>query len=1110
MSLLLPLYRKLSLAGVLALTILYGYGQRVDVELYSSNNGLPQSHVNCVLQDSVGFIWVGTQEGLSRYDGYRFISYSNNPLDTNSLCNNYVSAIVEGRNGVLWIATRNGLCRFDRRNATFKNYFFDPDNPRSLTSNKITNLFIDSRGRLWVKTAGVLHLYRPATDDFSHYPHFNDFFNLTRDSDRSPIFEDSRGRLWLGTKDGLMLFDSECYEFKRFPVISFPDGRKLSYRVYSIFEDSEFTLWLGTDRGLFRFSPKTERFRQVKLVTRNGRRIAQPVRFVGQNVGDSILWLGLPNGYGRYSVTEKLFFPEEHLFYNNQPFRIADVSSILTDRSGVLWIASQTGLVKINPLSKRFKGYCKDKDGNMLFANNIVASVLEDRTGILWVGTWGEGLIRYNPVTKRAEQYSPGGKRYLPNGFVHAIHLTRNNKLLVGTRNGVFLYREQNRSFVDFFKNRHVYVGDVFKSNRVHSIAEDTLGNLYFATSAGLHILRGGKLTSFYSSRNDSLSIPGNEVYDVHIAKNQDIWVATNKGICRITQQLNRVKYFHTLGVSGKHPITYEALCLLESRNGTIWVGTSNGLMGVNPLTDRVVVFANIPNFPISLINSIEEDNRGNLWVSTNNGLYMYNPYIKFVRHYTTSDGLFSNEFNIASSFKNRYGRLYFGGLMGVNYFHPDSLPYNDVKPNICITQIEILDKKGMRYYYPFGIKELKLNTDISSLKLEFAALDFNQPEKNYFRYQMQGLDDSWVEIGNSHTATFSNLNEGVYYFKVMGANSDQVWNPDPIVIRIAVYAPIWASKYAYAAYLVIALGFLIFWLISRSRNVTRINRLLKEREQVMAELELQKEELENKNKNITDSINYAKRIQDAILPPIDMFKRALPDSFILFMPKDIVSGDFYWINETKNKTFVAAVDCTGHGVPGAFMSIIGIELLRNITNVEGVDDAAEVLNRLSISIHETFSSGANSDFSGIKVKDGMDVSFCVIDREYNMLQFAGAFTNLYILRDGKIIELKGDRFSVGMADETGHLLFSSYYIPIQPNDMIYMFTDGYVDQFGGNEGKKFKFRRFRHLLLNIHKLPLESQRKILYDSIMEWKGDLEQVDDILVIGIRADLNCLF
>jgi serine phosphatase RsbU (regulator of sigma subunit) len=189
-------------------------------------------------------------------------------------------------------------------------------------------------------------------------------------------------------------------------------------------------------------------------------------------------------------------------------------------------------------------------------------------------------------------------------------------------------------------------------------------------------------------------------------------------------------------------------------------------------------------------------------------------------------------------------------------------------------------------------------------------------------------------------------------------------------------------------------------------------------------------------------------------------------------------------------------------------MSIIGVELLRNITNVMGINDAAEILNRLDMGVHDTFSKGVGDE--NVTVKDGMDVSFCVIDKEQNVLEFAGAFTNLYIVRDSKIIEIKGDRYSVGTGGDPDKPLFNSHLITIEPNDMIYMFTDGYVDQFGGPDGKKYKFRRFRHLLLNIHKYPLEIQRKYLLGSMNEWKGSHEQVDDILIIGIKPDLSVLF
>jgi serine phosphatase RsbU (regulator of sigma subunit) len=264
-------------------------------------------------------------------------------------------------------------------------------------------------------------------------------------------------------------------------------------------------------------------------------------------------------------------------------------------------------------------------------------------------------------------------------------------------------------------------------------------------------------------------------------------------------------------------------------------------------------------------------------------------------------------------------------------------------------------------------------------------------------------------------------------------------------------------------------------------------------------EIAKQKEELTVKNKSITASINYAKRIQEAMLPSEYLFKKLLPDSFILYQPKDIVSGDFYWITEKNDKIFVAAVDCTGHGVPGAFMSIIGFDLLRNITREQGVEEPAQILNLLDIGISDTFSKHVSDE----KVRDGMDISLCIIDRNNSLIEFAGAYNPVYIVRENKIIEINGNRLSIGRTDIVEYMKFENHKFTYKSNDMVYLFSDGYADQFGGPLGKKFKLRRFRHLLMTIHNLPVKKQKTFLEENIENWKGQLEQVDDILVIGIR-------
>jgi len=310
-----------------------------------------------------------------------------------------------------------------------------------------------------------------------------------------------------------------------------------------------------------------------------------------------------------------------------------------------------------------------------------------------------------------------------------------------------------------------------------------------------------------------------------------------------------------------------------------------------------------------------------------------------------------------------------------------------------------------------------------------------------------------------------------------------------------------WETDIAYIIYGIIIIILIYFLVQYRTKSLRKANQVLIEKDKASREVEKQRQELAIKNKNITDSIQYAKKIQEALLPSHDIIKKLLPDSFILFKPKDIVSGDFYWLTEKKNKVFVSAVDCTGHGVPGAFMSLIGFKILENIIKVQGVEKPSEILNILSMGIENTF----HRDEEDYLLKDGMDLAFCAYDREKKLLEYAGAFNPLYLIRDNKLIETKADRFSIGlkqMLNEQNE--FTNHSVSIKKGDMIYLFSDGYPDQFGGPNGKKFMYRRFRHLLLTIHKLPLQEQKDFLEKSIEDWKGEeYDQVDDILVIGIR-------
>jgi serine phosphatase RsbU (regulator of sigma subunit) len=291
-----------------------------------------------------------------------------------------------------------------------------------------------------------------------------------------------------------------------------------------------------------------------------------------------------------------------------------------------------------------------------------------------------------------------------------------------------------------------------------------------------------------------------------------------------------------------------------------------------------------------------------------------------------------------------------------------------------------------------------------------------------------------------------------------------------------------------------------IAWFLFRSqtRSLIKTKKLLKEKELILSQIESQRADLEYKNKGITDSLIYAQRIQEALLPSEEYFRRHFKESFILYRPKDIISGDFYWIGEKNNKVFVVAADCTGHGVPGALMSMIGHDLLDKIINVDNVEQPSEVLNIMSKGLEKTFSREKNV---GIIIRDGMDMGLCVVDKANRKIEFSGAFFPLYIIRDNRLLELKGDKYTLGMTPEGAG--YTNNKIDLLENDMMYLFSDGYVDQFGGADDKKFMYRRFKYLLMTIHRFSVDDQKSILDGNMKTWMGNTPQIDDILVMGFK-------
>jgi serine phosphatase RsbU (regulator of sigma subunit) len=307
-----------------------------------------------------------------------------------------------------------------------------------------------------------------------------------------------------------------------------------------------------------------------------------------------------------------------------------------------------------------------------------------------------------------------------------------------------------------------------------------------------------------------------------------------------------------------------------------------------------------------------------------------------------------------------------------------------------------------------------------------------------------------------------------------------------------------YASPYHLIFYSVLVISLVLFIIKSQTFTLIRTRKLLSEKEETLNQIQWQMTELASKNKSITDSLIYAQRIQEALLPSEDYFRGYLRESFIFYKPKDIVSGDFFWIEEKEGRIFIIAADCTGHGVPGALMSMIGHELLDKIINIDKVLQPSQILEILSKGLEKIFSREKNV---GTIIHDGMDIAICVVDRPNRKIQFSGAFLPLYIIRDNRLIELKGDKHFIGMTPPG--VTYTNTEMELMKDDMMYLFSDGYIDQFGGADNKKFMYRRFRYLLMTIYHFPVEDQKSILEENIKSWMGGNPQIDDMLVIGFK-------
>ena len=1055
-------------------------------EVLSVESGLSSRKVNSIITDHYGYIWAGTAYGLNRFDGYRFKHFFTTSVGNESSGIQFIHSVRCDIQGNLWILNNAGVNRYDHKTGAITTYpvssFDDVYQPES----GIKDIYPAPDGTVWLLTDRSLTRLAP-DQPVKSYPIPGDL--LVNATLPNCLIADASGNVWIGTTNGLLLFDMQQGVFREL-VRQGSQGLLSDNHVKCLFTDHENSIWIGTKNGLNHIDPVDFAFIQYYP---GGSHKSQPVNDITAiaSAESGVFVLATDAGIVKFNAASQVFTR----VYTSAERKI---ESITIDSTGIIWGGTSQGILKIRKSALSVQNFTMRTAGLKLVHDHIVA-LGRGQGNNLFIGYYRDGYSVVDTKTFTNKHFST-----LDGSNVVNFYPFRPDEYLVLSEHDIEVFITGKSDRKSLFSIYPFLKRELVEKVKINCLFYNGDNQLWLGTSDGIQLI---KLDSAYHISKQTLGYQNQQVrigqvFSIVQDPFGNIWLGTENGLFFYNPNkgnFNRYTPYDKILMNTEHKAVFT---IVPDKSGIFWLGTSGGAFRFDAAAREFDAINVAPEVMNSSIRALTIDSNNNLWIGAETGLYHYHRNSNTVKSYDLKEGLLNDVFTAIYAGPDE--QLFLAGPQGLSMINTAEMTSDSMAHKVVITGLRLVDndpnKQELYYQLPDTIT---LPWSRKPFQIDFAVLDLARPELNRFKYSFgkTGRNPAWQELGTLNHVVLDRLSPGKYIFRVTGSNSDMSWNNTGTSMVIIIEAPYWRSKIGLALFLLFGILFLFmffrFW-IRQFFNLSRENR---EREMFASQIMLQKEELTLKNKSITDSINYAKRIQTAMLPPYKLFKSIFSSSFILFMPKDIVSGDFYWVNKFGNKIFISAVDCTGHGVPGAFMSIIGFELFRKITNIEGLSRPSDILNRLNDDFHEIF-----KDVDNVVLRDGMDVAFCSIDKKDMILEYAGAFNPLYLIRDNKITEVKGDRFAIGL-DETNFKdqTFKNHLIPIQKGDIIYIFSDGFADQFGGPDGKKYKYRRFRHLLLNLHQLPMEKQHEILENNVMEWRGEQDQVDDILVIGIKID-----
>jgi ligand-binding sensor domain-containing protein/serine phosphatase RsbU (regulator of sigma subunit) len=1092
------------------------HAQQYNFTSYALEEGLPQSQVLSIIQDSRGSLWQATQGGgICRFNGDKFDVFT----VSDGLIDNQAIYLFEDSKANLWIITYRGISKYDGKQ--FVNYGAKQNIP---TNINYARAYEDKEGKVWfflredMKTSQLLYFKDGK---------FTDFKKATPQLSDSSIYTvfQTNNTLLISTPQDIWSYDG-----KQLQALTFNDSEFLKNNpIHEIAASKSGDLWLASNQELTRF---------FEYSKGNTRPIALPEAAQKAPIAHFMLdkannlWLST-TGAGVLKYDGK----KMQLFGSNNGLDVSRVFCMYEDRENNLWVGSDgDGLVRYS--GDRFV-FFNEKDG--LISKNI-RPIYEDSQGNIWFGMVGAGIAKIDSAGVTTYMEDIGTKL----GNVRGITEVSPGRMLFSSDDGLWYLvgKSKRHANADFGLPPHKRTTNVVKINN----------ELWFA-------LHGEKLIKYDLTTKKSEEFgkrQGLNDASIHfIGKDaqSNIWLCTNSGI----SQYNRItKKFTHYGSKDGLPDKW-VLHMAEDKKGNLWFATfGGGLVHFNG--NKFTTITTKDGMGTDILYSVLVDDNNRVWLGTQNGLERLTigekDKITNIKKYGKVEGFVGIENNGQASFKDHYGNLWFGTINGLIKYNPKSDISNNTPPKINITNLRLFfkniqwndeDHKG----YHAGIndwfslpKVLKLPYNVNHVSFDFEALSYEAPEKVKYQWKLDGFDDEWSPASFKPEAIYANLPPGKYTLKVKAANSDGIWTKKAVEYRFVVKTPFW-EMWWFRITLLVLLGGTVFFIVrmriksieaqkeklqylvdKKTQEVRKQNqeildksKLLREQKDELLvqteELRQQQEEniaqrefieqknieLNRQNEQILASIHSAQTIQQAILPFPSRMEKVLEDYFVLYKPKDIVSGDFYWMYHVDGVTFISVIDCTGHGVQGAFMSMIGYSLLNEIVIDKKIHQPSKILEKL----HSLTRIALKQDRTNNR--EGMEMLMCRLEKvedEKTKVTFAGAKRPFHYVQNGRFFELKGDRESIGGGrHEPENKEFTDQVVTLPKGTKCYLSSDGLIDNPTPRRTKFGRNHFIAFLVENAYK-SMAAQKQAWEEELAYSQRDAEQRDDITVLGFKV------